>query len=84
MVETIIYCTQTCPYCTMAKRLLDSKGVKYKSIDVGNDPVMWAELTAKTGRNTVPQVFIGDHHVGGFDELSAADKRGQIDALLNA
>ena len=84
MVETIIYCTQTCPYCTMAKRLLDSKGVAYKSIDVGNDSKKWAELTEKTGRNTVPQIFIGDHHVGGFDDLSAADKRGEIDALLNA
>ncbi len=84
MVETIIYCTQTCPYCTMAKRLLDSKGVKYQSIDVGTDSAKWADLTAKTGRKTVPQVFIGDHHIGGFDELSAAEKSGEIDALLNA
>jgi glutaredoxin 3 len=68
----------------MAKRLLDSKGVKYQSIDVGNDSAMWAQLTAKSGRKTVPQIFIGDHHVGGFDELSAADKRGEIDTLLNA
>ena len=84
MAEIIIYCTNTCPFCTMAKRLFDSKGVTYKSINVGNDSKMWAELTAKTGRNTVPQVFIGDQHIGGFDDLSAADKRGEIDALLNA
>ncbi len=84
MAKVIIYSTQSCPFCTMAKRLLDSKGVTYETIDVGNDSKKWAELEAKTGRNTVPQVFIGDHHVGGFDDLSAADKRGEIDTLLKA
>ncbi|NPA71290.1 MAG: glutaredoxin 3 [Gammaproteobacteria bacterium] len=84
MAEVIIYSTNTCPYCNMAKRLLDSKGATYKTIDVGGDNKLWAELEAKTGRNTVPQIFIGDHHVGGFDDLSAADKRGEIDPLLQA
>lgn len=84
MQQVVIYCTATCPYCLMAKRLLDSKGVNYQSIDIGNDAAQWAELEAKTGRNTVPQIFIGDHHVGGFDDLSAADKRGEIDPLLQA
>jgi glutaredoxin 3 len=81
MIETTIYSTDSCPFCNMAKRLLDSKGVKYNAIDIGND---WADLEKKTGRNTVPQVYIGDHHVGGFDELSAADKSGKLDTLLNA
>ncbi|WP_127471457.1 glutaredoxin 3 [Thiomicrorhabdus aquaedulcis] len=84
MAEVTIYCTMSCPYCTMAKRLLDSKGVKYQSIDVGGNAALWAEMEAKTGRNTVPQIYIGTHHVGGFDDLSAADKRGEIDPLLNA
>lgn len=84
MAQVVIYCTQSCPFCTMAKRLLDSKGVSYESIDVGGSSQLWAEMEAKTGRNTVPQVYIGDHHVGGFDELSAADKRGEVDALLKA
>ncbi|MDG6774401.1 glutaredoxin 3 [Thiomicrorhabdus sp. ZW0627] len=84
MAQVVIYSTQTCPFCNMAKRLLDSKGVSYETIDVGNDRQLWADMEAKTGRNTVPQIFIGDHHVGGFDDLSAADKRGEIDALLNA
>lgn len=84
MAKVIIYCTATCPFCVMAKRLFDSKGVEYQSIDVGNDSQKWADLEAKTGRNTVPQVFIGDQHIGGFDELSAADKRGEIDPLLQA
>ncbi|MBN2866693.1 MAG: glutaredoxin 3 [Thiotrichales bacterium] len=84
MAKVVIYCTATCPYCNMAKRLLDSKGASYESIDIGGDSKQWADLEAKTGRNTVPQIFIGDHHVGGFDDLSAADKRGEIDSLLNA
>jgi glutaredoxin 3 len=84
MSHVVIYLTQTCPFCTMAKRLLDAKGVEYQTIDVGGDRQLWADMEAKTGRNTVPQIFIGDHHVGGFDDLSAADKRGELDALLNA
>ena len=84
MPQVVMYATSSCPYCMMAKRLLDGKGVKYQIIDVGNDPQKWADMEAKTGRNTVPQVFIGDHHVGGFDDLSAADKRGEIDPLLQA
>jgi glutaredoxin 3 len=66
----------------MARNLLEGKGVEYQLIDVGNDRAMWAELQAKTGRNTVPQVFVGEHHVGGFDDLSAADNSGELDKLL--
>ena len=84
MAKVVIYCTATCPFCLMAKRLFDSKNVEYQAIDIGNDAKKWADLEAKTGRNTVPQVFIGDHHIGGFDDLSAADKRGEIDPLLQA
>jgi len=65
----------------MAKRLLDSKGASYQEILV-SDSEKWREVEAKSGRNTVPQIFIGDHHVGGFDDLSAADKSGQLDQLL--
>lgn len=84
MSKVVIYCTASCPFCLMAKRLFDGKGVAYESIDIGNDRQKWADLEALTGRNTVPQVFIGDRHIGGFDDLSAADKRGEIDPLLNA
>ena len=84
MANVVIYCTATCPFCLMAKRLLDGKGVEYQSIDIGNDRDKWADLEAKTGRNTVPQVFICDKHIGGYDDLSAADKRGEIDRLLKA
>ena len=84
MAKIVIYCTKTCPFCVMAKRLFDGKGVEYESIDIGNDREQWSALESKTGRNTVPQVFIGDKHIGGYDELSAADKRGEIDPLLKA
>lgn len=77
--EILIYLTQTCPFCTMARRLLDGKGLRYEVIDIGGD---WDLLKEKTGRRTVPQVYIGQHHVGGFDDLSAADKSGQLDQLL--
>lgn len=83
MPQVMIYLTQSCPFCNMAKRLLDTKGVQYETIDIGNDRDQWAAMEAKTGRNTVPQVYVGDTHIGGFDELSATDKSGQLDQLLN-
>jgi len=84
MAEVLIYVTKSCPFCVMAKRLLDTKGAEYTVIDVGRDQALWAEMESKTGRQTVPQIFIGNHHVGGFDDLSAADKRGEIDPLLQS
>ena len=80
--SVVLYITQSCPFCVMAQRLLDEKGVKYELIDVGRDRTLWADMVEKSGRKTVPQVFIGSHHVGGFDDLSFADKRGEIDPLL--
>jgi len=77
--DTLIYLTQTCPFCHRARRLLDGKGVQYEVIDIGGD---WELLKEKTGCHTVPQVFVGGHHVGGFDDLSAAEASGQLDQLL--
>ncbi len=77
--EILIYLTQTCPFCNMARRLLDGKGLRYEVIDIGGD---WELLEHKTGRKTVPQVYVGSHHVGGFDDLSAADASGQLDQYL--
>lgn len=77
--KILVYVTQTCPFCTMARRLFDGKGLQYEIIDIGGD---WELLNEKTGRRTVPQVYIGQHHVGGFDDLSAADASGQLDQLL--
>ena len=83
--SVLMYSTAVCPYCTMAERLLKSKGVEeIEKVRVDLDPVVREAMMAKTGRRTVPQIYIGDTHVGGFDDLSALDRSGQLDVLLNA
>lgn len=82
MVNILIYTTRICPYCVMAKRLLDRKGVTYTEINV-EDTAAREELIAKTKRMTVPQIYIGDLHVGGFDELYALEKQKKLDSLLH-
>ena len=78
----VMYCTRFCPYCMRAHMLLKNKGVKYETISVGGDQDLWAEMESKSGRNTVPQIFIDDYHIGGFDDLVAHNKSGQLDTLL--
>lgn len=80
--DVLIYTTRICPYCIMAKRLLDRKGVIYREINVDNLPGAREEMMAKTKRRTVPQIYIGDYHVGGFDELYALDQQQKLDGLL--
>lgn len=77
-----VYSSFYCPYCVMAKRLLDHKGVRYEEIRVDERPGLREEMMRITGRRTVPQVFVGDTHVGGFDDLSALDRAGKLDPLL--
>lgn len=78
-----MYSTGVCPFCLMAERLLKAKGVtEIDKIRVDLDPGKRDEMTAKTGRRTVPQVYIGERHIGGFDELSALDRAGGLDPLL--
>jgi glutaredoxin 3 len=77
-----IFTTPWCPYCVRAKRLLDKKGVAYEEIDVEGDDEARMRLTEQTGRRTVPQIFIGEHHVGGSDDLHALEEQGKLDALL--
>ena len=85
MPDITMYCTGVCPYCTMAERLLESKGVAVTSkIRVDLEPEKRDEMIEKTGRRTVPQIYIGDHHVGGFDDLSALDKAGKLEPMLKA
>ncbi|MFZ6672794.1 glutaredoxin 3 [Undibacterium sp. Rencai35W] len=82
--HVLMYSTAVCPYCTMAERLLKSKGVEeIEKIRVDLDPVIRDDMMQKTGRRTVPQIYIGETHVGGFDDLSALDRAGKLDALLN-
>jgi glutaredoxin 3 len=84
MPEVLIYTTNICPYCVMAKRLLDKKGVKYTEINVDSKPGLREEMMQRTKRRTVPQIYIGDFHVGGCDDLYELDRKNQLDALLNA
>ena len=82
MPEITIYSKQTCPYCDHAKRLLASKGQSWTEIDIEADPARRDEMIERTHRRTVPQIFIGDRHVGGFDDLAALDHAGELDGLL--
>lgn len=81
--EIIVYSTQVCPYCVAAKNLLKSKQLEYTEIFVDKDSEQRALMMKKSGRTSVPQIFINDHHVGGFDELSALTRNKELDALLN-
>lgn len=83
MAEIVIYTTKICPYCIMAKRLLTQKGLSYTEINV-EDPKLREELIKKTNRRTVPQIYIGDYHVGGFDELYALEQQKKLDALVQS
>jgi glutaredoxin 3 len=77
-----IYTSISCPYCVQAKRLLDRKGVAYEEIDVTGDPARRAEMMQASGRRTVPQIFIDQLSIGGFDELYALEQDGELDELL--
>jgi len=79
-----IYTTRICPYCVNAKRLLDKKGVAYEEIRIDTSNEKYEEMLSRSnGMRTVPQIFIGDTHVGGCDELYALEKQGQLNLLLN-
>lgn len=79
-----MYTTAVCPYCVNAKRLLDAKGVAVEEIRVDREPHLRQKMMADSGRHTVPQIWIGDVHVGGFTDLWALDRQGKLDALLSA
>lgn len=84
MKPVTVYSTRICPYCMMAKRLLSSKGVAYDDVMVDRDEALRTEmLTRSGGRRTVPQIFIGERHVGGFDDLAALERKGELDSLLH-
>lgn len=82
MPNVTIYTTPYCPYCTMAKQLLTSKAVAFEEIDVSRDAAKREALIRKSGQRTVPQIWIGERHVGGCDDLYALDSAGQLDPLL--
>ena len=85
MTDVVLYTKDYCPFCQRAKALLDKKGVAYTEHDIGLKPELRDEMiTRANGGYTVPQIFIGDHHVGGCDDIMALEAKGELNALLSA
>ncbi len=82
--KVLMYATSWCPYCARARQLLERKGVNFQEIDVEQFPEARAKMTARSHRHTVPQIFIGETHVGGCDDLYALEARGGLDTLLQS
>ena len=83
MPAILMYCTAYCPYCVHAERLLRAKGVaEIEKVRIDQEPARRSEMMARTGRRTVPQIYIGERHVGGYDDLVALDRAGGLDPLL--
>lgn len=80
--QVLMYATSWCPYCTRARHLFEQKGVAYTEIDVDAVAGARAEMQARTGRTSVPQIFVGERHLGGYDDTRALDQRGELDPLL--
>jgi glutaredoxin 3 len=77
-----MYTTKWCPFCVMAKRLLATKGVDVEEVAVDTDPARRAEMMQRSGRRTVPQIFVGEQHLGGFEDIAELDHKGELDPLL--
>ncbi|HUL96898.1 MAG TPA: glutaredoxin 3 [Usitatibacter sp.] len=84
MAKVVMYTTGVCPFCLQAERLLKSKGAQVEKIRVDLDPPRRQEMMERTGRRTVPQIYVGERHVGGYDDLAALDRAGGLDPLLAA
>ena len=82
MTNNVIYTKSYCPYCKRAKHALNGLGIAYKEIEITNDVALQAEMRARSGRNTIPQIFLGDHHIGGSDDLAEAIHNGQLEKIL--
>lgn len=82
MPDVIMYTTGMCPYCVRAKMLLQNKGVRWNELRIDADPALMREMMQRSGRRTVPQIFVGNQHVGGFDDMAELDSFGKLDPLL--
>lgn len=80
--RVLMYATSWCPYCARARALLQSKSVAFEEIDLDEHPEARAEMNRRSGRTSVPQIFVGETHVGGCDDLHSLDASGRLDALL--
>ncbi len=83
MPQVVMYTTAICPYCVRAKYLLAQKGVSFEEIRIDHDQEVMQEMMRRSNRHTVPQIFIGDFHVGGYDDLASLEMSGRLDALLS-
>ena len=81
-IGVTLYTTRFCPYCIRARSLLDEKGVLYSEIAVDNDPQLRREMMARSGRTTVPQIWVGEQHIGGCDDLLLLERQGLLDEIL--
>jgi len=84
MSKVSMYCTRACPYCQMAVRLFEKKGIDIDKIQIDEEPDKKQEMVDRTGQYTVPQIYIGDMHVGGYMDLAELDMDGELDPLLSA
>ncbi len=84
MASVLMYSTGFCPYCVRARLLLERKGVNYQDIRVDLEPALRAEMIQRSGRTSVPQIFIGEVHVGGCDDMYALEREGRLDPLLES
>ncbi|MEL0081966.1 MAG: glutaredoxin 3 [Gammaproteobacteria bacterium] len=80
--KVVIYTGSFCGYCSAALRLLTTKGVEYEEIKVSQSPELREQMEQRSGQHTVPQIFIGDQHIGGYDDIAALEQQGELDALL--
>lgn len=82
MPKVVVYSTTICPYCVRAKSLLKRKGIKFEELNIDRDMSLMQQMMEKSQRRTVPQIFIGDHHVGGYDDMAELEAEGKLDKLL--
>ncbi len=83
MKEVTLYTTKVCPYCIRALRMLSKKDVTYRNIDVNKNRELYEKIKEETGSDTVPQIFIGEEFIGGYDEMKQLDKEGKLDSMLD-
>ena len=84
MTKVLMYSSRLCPYCRMAERLLEKKGAQTEKVMVDENPARRDEMTRRAGRTSVPQIFIGETHVGGYMELAELERAGRLDELLKS
>ena len=84
MIEVVVYTTRWCPYCIRAKGLLNSKSISFNEIPVDGDRALREDMARRAGRTSVPQIWIGEQHIGGCDELYALERSGSLDSLLQS